>query len=163
MHRGIVQRVDQAMRKLLIILIDLPSPGILGRGPHVVSGDAGALHHRQGGYQYDPGPGYDRSGRLHQPPSTPIAWPVTKAASSEARKEITAATSSGVPKRPTGIALARSLKPTSTSSPYSRRFVLIAREVRIGPGQTALTVIPNGARSKASDLVKPTIAAFDAA
>jgi len=41
--------------------------------------------------------------------------------------------------------------------------VLIAREVRIGPGQTALTVIPTGARSKASDLVKPTIAAFEAA
>jgi len=41
--------------------------------------------------------------------------------------------------------------------------VLIAREVRIGPGQTALTVIPNGAKSKASDLVKPTIAAFEAA
>jgi len=41
--------------------------------------------------------------------------------------------------------------------------VLIAREVRIGPGQTALTVIPSGARSKAKDFVKPTIAAFEAA
>src|SRR5271157_3147622 len=99
----------------------------------------------------------------YQPPSTPIAWPVTKAAWSEARKAMTAATSSGVPKRPTGIALARSLKPISRSSPYSRRLVLIAREVRIGPGQTALTVIPNGARSSARDLVKPTIAAFEAA
>ena len=48
-------------------------------------------------------------------------------------------------------------------APPSRRLVLIAREVRIGPGQTALTVIPKGAKSKASDLVKPTIAAFEAA
>src|SRR5579875_546964 len=99
----------------------------------------------------------------YQPPSTPIAWPVTKAAASEARKAMTAATSSGLPKRPTGIALARSAKPRSTSSPYSRRLVLIAREVRIGPGQTALTVIPNGARSSASDFVKPIMAAFEAA
>src|SRR6516164_8464058 len=53
--------------------------------------------------------------------------------------------------------------PISRSSPYSRRLVLIAREVRIGPGQTALTVIPHGAKSKANDLVKPTIAAFEAA
>ena len=93
----------------------------------------------------------------------PIAWPVTKAAWSEARNAIIAATSSGLPKRPTGIALARSAKPTSRSSPYSRRLVLIAREVRMGPGQTALTVMPKGARSNASDLVKPTIAALEAA
>src|SRR5262252_1564587 len=90
----------------------------------------------------------------------PIAWPVTKAASSEARNAIIAATSSGLPKRPTGIALARSANPSSRSSPYSRRFVLIARDVRIGPGQTALTVIPYGATSKASDFVNPTIAAL---
>src|SRR5262249_56329738 len=107
MHRRAVQRVDQAMCKLLIILVDLPSPDILGRGPHVVSGDTGALHHRQGDCQYEPGPGDDRSGRLHQPPSTPIAWPVTKAASSEARKEITAATSSGVPTPPPPLPSAR--------------------------------------------------------
>lgn len=37
------------------------------------------------------------------PPSTTSAWPVTKAASSEARKATTAATSSGVPKRAIGI------------------------------------------------------------
>src|SRR6476661_2654173 len=78
---------------------------------------------------------------LYQPPSMPIAWPVTKAAWSEARNAIIAATSSGVPKRPTGIALARSAKPISRSSPYSRRLVLIALEVRIGPGHTALTVM----------------------
>src|SRR5438309_9059214 len=52
---------------------------------------------------------------LYQPPSMPIAWPVTKAAWSEARKAIIAATSSGVPKRPIGIALARSAKPISRS------------------------------------------------
>src|SRR4051794_4381030 len=61
------------------------------------------------------------------------------------------------------MSLARSLKPTSRSSPYSRRLVLIAREVRIGPGSTAFTVMPNGARSSASDLVNPTIAALEAA
>src|SRR5215472_16028845 len=93
----------------------------------------------------------------------PIAWPVTKAAWSEARNAIIAATSSGVPKRPIGIAFARSRKPVSRSSPYSRRLVLSAREVRIGPGHTALTVMPKGARSRASDRVKPTIAAFEAA
>src|SRR5437868_11679673 len=61
------------------------------------------------------------------------------------------------------VALARSRKPVSRSSPYSRRLVLIAREVRIGPGQTALTVMPKGARSSASERVKPRIAAFEAA
>src|ERR1700759_1223780 len=101
--------------------------------------------------------------RAYQPPSTPIAWPVTNDAASEARKAITAATSSGLPKRPIGIAFERSAKPISRSSPYSRRLVLIAREVRIGPGQTAFPVIPIGARSKASDLVNPTIAALEAA
>ncbi len=36
-----------------------------------------------------------------------------------------------------------------------------ARDIRKAP--LALTVIPNGARSSARDLVKPTIAAFEAA
>ena len=70
---------------------------------------------------------------------------------------------SGEPKRPTGMAFDRSAKPRSRSSPYSRRLVLIARVVRIGPGRTALTVIPAAARSSASDFTKPTIAAFEAA
>ena len=85
------------------------------------------------------------------------------AAPSVVRKAIVAATSSGLPKRPTGMSFARSRNPTSRSSPYSRRLVLMARVVRIGPGRTAFTVIPCGARSRASDLVNPTMAAFDAA
>src|ERR1700679_688027 len=101
--------------------------------------------------------------QIYQRPSMPIAWPVTKLAPSDARNAIVAATSSGDPKRPTGISLARSRKPSSRSSPYSRRLVLMALVVRIGPGHTAFTVMPNGARSRASDLVKPTMAAFDAA
>src|SRR3979490_474384 len=61
------------------------------------------------------------------------------------------------------MAFDRSAKPRSRSSPNSRRLVLIARVVRIGPGNTAFTVMPCGARSRDNERVNPTIAALDAA
>ena len=44
------------------------------------------------------------SGHYSRPPSTPITWPVMYAAASDARNATSAATSRGVPGRPTGIA-----------------------------------------------------------
>ena len=53
-------------------------------------------------------------------------------------------------------------RPASTSSQPARSVELIARSVRIEPGQMQLTVMPCAARSKASDRVIPMTAAFDA-
>ena len=62
-----------------------------------------------------------------------------------------------------GIDFARSAIPASISVPTSRRALLKAREVRVGPGATAFTVMPNGARSTDNERVKPMTADFDAA
>src|SRR6201999_2878758 len=85
------------------------------------------------------------------PPSTVSVVPVTYEASSEARKRMQAATSSGLPIRRAGIAFAMS--PSSTSS---------VKAVSISPGATALTVTPRRAASAATVLVKPITPAFEA-
>ena len=73
------------------------------------------------------------------------------AASSEARKPTTAATSSGLPKRPTG---------TSFFSSSSGNSLVIS--VCIKPGATAFTVILRGATSCAKAFVAPINAALAA-
>ena len=75
-------------------------------------------------------------------------------AESEARKRTASATSSGLPIRPEGISSVKA----AISCGVKEAFI----EVPIIPGETQFTVIPEGATSLASALVKPIKAAFDA-
>ena len=88
------------------------------------------------------------------PPFTEIICPVIYDDLSSAKNETAFATSSGVPSRITGIS-SRSISTVSLPS-----FVTIS--VFITPGDTAFTVIPDGATSFASALVRPIRPAFDA-
>src|SRR3954452_11677391 len=84
------------------------------------------------------------------PPSTTIDWPVTYEAAGEARKAISAATSSGVPGRPTGV-----FAPARSSSS-------VEDAVAIQPGATLLTVMPLGPSSSARARVSPSTPALAA-
>src|SRR5215218_4675693 len=94
------------------------------------------------------------SSYVYIPPLTARTCPVIYDASSEARKHTAAATSSGVPSRPSGICSDQSRFALSTSP----RVI----SVSISPGATTFTVIPREAISRASDLHKPIKPAFDA-
>src|SRR5262245_10853349 len=93
------------------------------------------------------------------PPLTASTCPVMKLASSDARNITAAATSSPVPRRPTGI--------DRTSSSFVRTCPACCESCSIGvampDGWTLLTVMPEGPYSRASVLVKVTTAAFDEA
>src|SRR5215203_4714369 len=85
------------------------------------------------------------------PPSTTRHCPVRYDAPGVARNATTAATSSGVPERPTGVR-----RPCSASSEDWD-------PVAIQPGATALQVTPRPATSTATARVSPTIPALAAA
>ena len=87
-----------------------------------------------------------------KPPETLMVWPVTKAASSLARKQTAPGMSSGWPTRFIGMALTRAARifwPRS-SSPATAA----SSGVSVGPGQTELTVMPLRATSRATVLEK---------
>ena len=81
-----------------------------------------------------------------------MTWPVTHSESSEASQAIRRAASSGVPQRPRGMAASARAFTSSGAQPVS-----------VGPGLTALTVIPRGASASASDRTIPLSAALLAA
>ena len=92
---------------------------------------------------------------IYIPPLTARTCPVIYDASSEARKQTAAATSSGVPSRFSGI---RDL-PLLTRLLGDRRVM----SVSIRPGATTLTVMPREATSSATAFANPIRPAFDAA
>src|SRR5262245_7563402 len=96
---------------------------------------------------------------MTMPPFTPITWPVMKPASSEQRNPHVAATSSGVPVRPTGIIRAASFSILPMLPLASARRSI---GVSIMPGGMQFTVMPWGASSSASAPVSPITPAFDA-
>ena len=89
------------------------------------------------------------------PPSTGMAAPVMNDESDEQRKAITAATSSGSPKRPRG-SLASMAEPIAVHSAASVSAVLV------GPGHTAFTLMLRCPRSSAAALLRFTAAPLDA-
>src|SRR5574338_888876 len=89
---------------------------------------------------------------IYIPPLTARTWPVIYDAASEARKHTADATSSGDPRRPSGIFEAQ----------VSCALAAIARviSVSIRPGATTFTVMPREATSCASALQNPMMPAF---
>jgi hypothetical protein len=79
--------------------------------------------------------------------------PVIIAASSPARKPMSAATSSGWANRPTGMS-------ALALSPFSPDHAALPRGVSTTVGETALTVTPRRAHSRESTWVSPTTAAL---
>src|SRR5207249_1432191 len=92
---------------------------------------------------------------ISMPPLTCSVAPVMYAARGLARNATAYATSSGVPRRPNGI---RDNNASRCASGSAR-----VMSVSMKPGETQLTVMLRLPTSCASDLVKPTIAAFAAA
>ena len=93
----------------------------------------------------------------------PMAWPVTPAEASEARKTISPATSSAVPK-----ALARRTtdgtgRPCSISSTYGAKAGMVSVIAVAAIGTTALTVTPARASSIAQVRAIATMPALAAA
>src|SRR6266478_5835584 len=84
------------------------------------------------------------------PPSTTTPCPVMYEASGEARKQTAAATSSGVPARPSGVCRAAIFSDS------------VEDAVAIQPGAMPLMVIPSPAVSMATARIMPSIAAFAA-
>src|SRR5580658_10124273 len=104
-----------------------------------------------------PGPG-NRIGNhwLVLPPSTDQTAPVTNAAASPARNATTAATSAGVPRRPSGIEpISAARAAFGCGNRSNSRFNMA---VSIGPGHTTLTRIFAGASSTASARLHATTA-----
>src|SRR4051794_5051040 len=100
----------------------------------------------------------DRTSQAHitDPPLTPSTWPVMKPASGEHRKPTAAAMSSPEPIRPIGMSFAIcSAEPSLPSACHWRDM-----GVSIEEGGMLLTVIPLGAYSLASDLVRVMTAPF---
>src|SRR3954447_21788877 len=93
--------------------------------------------------------------RRYDAPLTSSTAPLAIAAAGEARNTTAAATSSGVATRPRGLSARRA----SPRAPVSSS---AAMSVSVKPGATAVTVIPRGPRSRASDWPKAIIPAFDA-
>ena len=91
-----------------------------------------------------------------QPPSTSSVWPVTKRLSSPAKNAIARATSSTSPRRLIDWAASTSRHSLSWSA-----WIAVAA-VGNAPGATALTRMPSGPASRASERVKPTTAPLDA-
>jgi Amidohydrolase len=121
---------------------DRPLPG--------VSGDRDPLLRRRRRRR-----GRDRQPRI-QPPSTSSVWPLTKPLSSPAKNAIARATSSTSPRRLIDCASSTPLHSASWSA-----WIAVAA-VGNAPGATALTRIPSGPASRASDRVKPITAPLDA-
>ena len=92
------------------------------------------------------------SGHAIRPPSTVIVAPVMKAACGEARNATSAATSSAVPYRPSGMVPRR--KSAAGFLSASAGFI----SVSMGPGCTSLTVICRAANSRDQARVKPATA-----
>src|SRR5687767_8736725 len=92
---------------------------------------------------------------MYMPPFTASTCPVIYAASSEARKQTAAATSRGVPRRPSGIADAQSACALSV--------IAFVMSVSTSPGVTTFTVMLREATSRAIALLNPINPAFDAA
>src|SRR6266480_8134852 len=69
-------------------------------------------------------------------------WPVIQPPLGEQRKATSAAESSGRPRRPSGISASIRSRSSDESQPVS-----------VGPGSTALTLIPRGANSAAAETV----------
>ena len=97
-----------------------------------------------------------RTPYMYIPPLTARTCPVIYDASSDARKQTAAATSSGVPSRRSGIFDAQSSCALLGQSRASCRS-------RSSPGATTFTVMPRDATSSASALANPISPAFDAA
>src|SRR5215207_4006338 len=95
------------------------------------------------------------SSYVYIPPFTARTCPVIYDASSDARKHTAAATSSGAPRRPSGICCDQSCFALPT-----RRRVM---SVSMSPGATTFTVMLREATSRASALQKPISPAFEAA
>ncbi len=94
-----------------------------------------------------------------------IAWPVTAAAPTEASQATASATSSGATSRPCGLLRVSNAFASAAPRPVLDEMVSIARSssgVSVNPGQTALTVIPAPASSRASARVRPTTACLAA-
>eukprot|EP00617_Octactis_speculum_P018741 CAMPEP_0185754446 /NCGR_PEP_ID=MMETSP1174-20130828/13094_1 /TAXON_ID=35687 /ORGANISM="Dictyocha speculum, Strain CCMP1381" /LENGTH=119 /DNA_ID=CAMNT_0028432651 /DNA_START=61 /DNA_END=420 /DNA_ORIENTATION=- len=104
-----------------------------------------------------------RAPRLIRPPSTGSKAPVMKDASSEARKDIASATSSGLATRPSDAARGwvvptdRSMKAAYASSVIPPAF---CRLVLVTPGFTPFTRIPKGAKSTDAHRVIMSMAAL---
>jgi len=92
------------------------------------------------------------------PPSTTQQAPVTQEARGEARKAMTVATSSAVPKRPSGMFSLTKLDMPSGSS--CCRFHQVPPGAAIDPGATLFTRMLLGANSRAIDLAWLMMAAF---
>ncbi len=92
---------------------------------------------------------------MNNPPSTVSTCPVMNPASGAARKTTAAATSSGAPKRPSGVCLSKVSFNYWGSASVNR--------VSMKPGATALTVMPREPTSFAKDFVKPIRPALAAA
>src|SRR5215208_7201816 len=95
------------------------------------------------------------SSYVYIPPLTARTCPVIYDASSDARKHTAAATSSGVPSRPSGICSVQSC----FAPPAMARVI----SVSMSPGATTFTVMLRDATSRASALQKPIRPAFEAA
>src|SRR5579875_4151767 len=93
-------------------------------------------------------------------PSTGMQAPLTSEAAEEARKTTTAATSSGVPKRPSGSSLFTKASMLSGSAWRRRSQELPGKSKE--PGATLLTRMLLGANWRANDLVRLMEAALRA-
>src|SRR4051812_49640872 len=93
--------------------------------------------------------------RRYDAPLTSSTAPLAISAAGDARNTTAAATSSGVATRPSGLSARRA----SPRAPVSSS---AAMSVSVKPGATAVTVIPCGPRSRASDWPNAMRPAFDA-
>ena len=136
-------RVQAVVARPLLHEADAAAPRVHGADDAVVvvAERRQARHARHG----------DASRRHDNPPSIEMTWRVTYAARSDIKYATSAATSSGVPKRRTGIiSNIRSLSCAPSSM------------LSINPGATQLTVILRFASSSASAFVAPMTPAFAA-
>src|SRR6516164_27663 len=131
----------------------------LGAAPGQVGRDAAA--HPTAGAGDERHPAAERPSRLHGqvgisgriwPPSTTRLWPVTNEARSDARYRTALPMSCGSPSRCSGI---RASMAWIACAPRSA-----SPSVRMLPGATALTVMPNGATSIAAVRMNPFMPAL---
>src|ERR1019366_2040872 len=103
-----------------------------------------------------------------RPPSTTNSAPVTADASGDVTKQMQLAISSGVRKRPRGVAAAvASAIAAGTPSPNAEIWLAMPSDpshmgVAVKPGETVTTRMPWPAYSTATDLPKLSSAAFEA-
>src|SRR5206468_11139850 len=124
------------------------APALLGRV-------AERRHPAEAGDHDTPASVHAHLAHIPKPPLTSTTSPVMNAASSEQRKRTAPATSSGSPRRPSGVAASIAPVASSGRTSVSRVFTY--------PGATTLARTLREPSSRARDFVKPMIPAFAAA